>query len=250
MLVLEKKFWFKTATVVLDDAEALKAARENMFDRLTIITHSQLSLPGFSCKKKTTGIIPIGDSIEGVIARFEPRRRSEVRKAERDGRLRVIVPDDDREGGVRLYREFEQSIGRIPYPASAHKGTLLACAYLDGRAVSGILFYPSAPIMRIRHLFSARIEARSSAERTQISIATRRLVVEICRWGIEHGRKGLDLNSINAEDPRVRSIAQFKMGFNPVLIPEYTYVRRSFSYNIAEYIMSILLTAKRKLKWV
>lgn len=237
MIIRGKKLWFSTALVILsaDEARAIAGKRE-YFDFVQIIGHEQLDISGFSCKQKTTGIVDL-TSADAVLAGFNKTTRNEIARTYRETGLSFGHHDAITDAGYELYAAFERTAGRKPYARARLSGCMEFLGYDGGVLVSGMFVYPSEPIMRIRSIFSARRAATEHHSRQRIGYASRRLMFDVCTWGIEHGRTGLDLASLNFDNPKTRSISEFKSGFSPRIVPEYHYAYRSFPYRCAEYIM-------------
>ncbi|MDP2947297.1 MAG: hypothetical protein Q8N88_04215 [Nanoarchaeota archaeon] len=76
-----------------------------------------------------------------------------------------------------------------------------------------------------------------------ISIATRRLVYEVCKYGKEHNYKLFDLGSMPADlkDKKKAGIAAFKGSFGGTLEDEYTYTYKSKLYKFFEKLVGVKL---------
>ena len=240
MVIEEKKLFFKTALVVLDDNAAEKVSTRSDLNRIIVVSHSRLSLPKFSLiKSGKTGLINLKKTDEEILASFNKTTRNEIRKTENTPELKFIseAPFEEAYG---LYASFERAISRTPFPKSALASCTAFLAYERDTPVSGIFVYPSKPILRIRSIFSKRVSVKDYEGYKRLSNAGRRLIYEVCLWGKRNGREGLDLSSINLENTETKNIATFKMAFNPDVVPEYTYSRTSWLYRVAEMAMGIL----------
>ncbi|MEK7509179.1 MAG: hypothetical protein AAB605_00525 [Patescibacteria group bacterium] len=225
-MIFEKNiFGLRSVRVVLDDDEAMRAAKSKRYARLEIISHTKLDFPGFIVQEKQTGLIDLRGSPEEVLATFNKTTRNEIARTFADPQFNfrtfTELPDDIH----ALYEEFERKLGHdTPFSKEALKGCIAFGAYYERELLAGIYVFPSAPIARIRAIFSRRSEHSHL-----VSFASRRLVYEICRWGIAEGRSAIDLARVITEEG-----SNFKMSFNPRIIPEYVYRRASSVYAFLE----------------
>ena len=240
MRIIKRRGPFRTIDVFLEDVsfdEVRKLQKE--YQCVSILTHAPLSgMEGFRLRQKKTPNIYLSDGPEAVLSRFRDTVRNEVHRTERIDGFEVRVPDPDRDAPYRVYRDFEFSQGRAPISKEEFSRFICAGAYLDGRFISGITFFQSNDKIRIRSIFSLRMDAKGSEDKElykTVGFASKRLMFDICRYGIEHGAKVVDLASINLVDPEKEPIARFKSGFGALIEDEYQYiwiapVFRSFSW--------------------
>ena len=224
-MIYEKNFFgLRSARVVLDDDVALSAARSGRYARLEIISHHNLDLPGFTIQFKQTGLIDLKGSLGEVLAKFNKTTRNEIARTMNDTRFCFRMFSGLPKDIHVLYEEFERTLGHeTPFPKEALQGCISFGAYHDEKLIAGIYIFPSTPIARIRAIFSRRSKG------SKVSFASRRLVYEICRWGLENGRTAIDLaRVVTNEGPN------FKMSFNPRVVPEYVYRRTTGVYAFLE----------------
>jgi hypothetical protein len=235
MVIEERKWGFRSALVILDDEEARRLASQDAHSRIIVVSHHHLNLPGFSVREKQTGVIDLDAPLEGVRSRFSKTVRNEVSKTERDARFTFRTEEQNiPEDAYALYAASEKVRGRRPFPRRMYAGAVWALGYYDSELLAGIALYPSAPVARIRSIFSKRLLTHDHDLYNRIGQASRRLMLELCRWGIEHGRTGIDLASVNTADEDKAGITAYKLSFAPRLIPEYTYTRRTRLYALLE----------------
>ena len=125
----------------------------------------------------------------------------------------------------------------MPFPRATFEGCREVLVLYKNELLSGIFVFDSKPIARIRSIFSKRGTASDHSEYQRIGYASRRAMYEVCVWGSNSGRTGIDLASVNSMDESKRGISDFKMSFNPVIVPEYTYTYRSVLYAFFEALM-------------
>lgn len=236
MVIYENKWGFTTARVILDD-EAARTLCDRGLSRLIVVTLHRLDLPGFTVKEKDTGIIDLGTSVDDVKASFGKTVRNEISRTERDDQFRFVTtegpfPDD----AYEQYVAFERARGAKPFGKDTFDGLVFVRGYYGGKLLACISAFPSKPVARIRSIFSARHEAVDDETYTRIGYASKRAMLELCRWGIEHERSGIDLASINMHEDAKSGIAAYKRSFSPRMVKEYTYTKRSGIYAFFERI--------------
>ena len=227
MRIEERKGPFKTLDILHEEPTAVEVdALRKRYGRVGILSHRPLELsPGYRLKQKKTPNIYLQDPMETIFSRFRDTFRNEIRRSERLPDFSVVTPDDHREEIYRLYRAFEIAQKRAPYSKKHIDHFLAASAYYKGRLISCVLFFLSGNKMRVRSIFSSRLEAKDADRELYqiIGYATKRLIYEICKYGKEHGAVLLDLASINLTNPEREPIARFKSGFGGLIEDEYQY---------------------------
>jgi len=207
------------------------------YARVTILAHHPVAgTQGFRLRQKKTPNIYVTDGLDAVFSRFRDTVRNEIHRTERIEGFEIRLPDTADET-YQMYRSFEFAQGRAPISRSAFARFVCAAAYLNDQPISGITFFQSGDIIRIRSIFSRRLNAKEMEDTEMyktIGFASKRLIYEICRYGIEHGATLVDLASINLTDPDKEPIARFKSGFGAVIEDEYQYIWVSPIFSLAE----------------
>lgn len=239
MILRTKKFFFSKVLVILNSGEAKEVARERRkFDFIEIVSLERLELRDFKVREKTTGVIDLRRTEEELLASFGYESRHKIRKSEEVDGLRFVSEDSNFDEAYAMYREFQKARGEKPYPRLRFKGSLLFSAYVRDRMISAVFVYPSQPCLRVNFIFSARYVENNKEIYRVISIASRRVIFEICRWGMRQARTGLDLASINMNDKAKSGLREFKTSFTPEIVPEYTYVYAGKRYRYFEKLNS------------
>src|SRR5207244_4388578 len=101
----------------------------------------------------------------------------------------------------KLYAEFERAQGRVPVERSEMCLYRLFSAHYRGQLVSAVYVTEGRELLRIRSIFSRRLETDDQDLRKVISNASRRVMWEVCRWGMANGFIGVDLASVNFGNP-------------------------------------------------
>lgn len=242
MIVLDKKFIFNAARIVLEDDKISQYLDRKKYQRIVIISYQKLALgDDFQVNRKLTPIIHLDQELDNIFANFNDTTRNEIRKTFKNEELKFVAEDKNFDEIYELYKKFEYSQGRVPFSQKAMKDYLAFTAYYQNKLVSLILCFNSFPYLRARSICSKRLETQDREKYKIISNAGRRLVYEVCRYGQQRGYKLFDLGSINLEDKQKEGVAGFKSCFGGQLENEYTYTYKSKLYNFFEKFVAVKL---------
>ncbi len=244
MRILKQKGPFKSIEIFFEDLP-LQEIRQicKTHSHVTVLSHHSIDgISNFRLRQKKTPNIYVREGAEVVFSRFRDTVRNEIHRTERIDNFEVRLPDTDTDAVYEMYRLFEFAQKRAPISRLDFSQYICASAYVDGRPISAITFFQSGDVLRVRSIFSLRLNAKSLEDRELykvIGFASKRLIYEICRYAILCAAKVVDLASINLIDPEKESIARFKSGFGAVIEDEYQYIYSSSFYTIAEKIVGL-----------
>ena len=234
MILESKKLFFRTVFAVLEDGKINELINSKKFSSIIIISHKKLALPGFRTKIKTTSVINLNEPEEEIFRKFNDTTRNEIRKTYKLPNINITVDDKKFNEAYHLYTNFEYSQNRIPFSKNNLADCMVFSASFKGDMVSGIFVDVGENDLRIRYIFSKRLETEDKELYRTIAYATRRLMWEICLWGKANDFNSLDLASVNFKNPNVSNITKFKMSFGGEVINEYTYTYKSAAYYFLE----------------
>jgi lipid II:glycine glycyltransferase (peptidoglycan interpeptide bridge formation enzyme) len=246
MMVTEKRFGFRKAFVMHDTDLALQVVRDkHRYARIQIISFSPLELPGFRMRRRRTGVIKLGASIEEVFASFDRTTRNNIHRAGRDPGLRFQFSPTVTEDGYSLVARFVRARGLTPHSRSYYEGCVEFLAYADDKPVSGVFLFPNTPIGLLGAVFSKRHEDCSVTEYKRISYASKRLMADVCEWGISHGMTEIDMGGLNLDATEKAGIASSKMAYSPIVAEQYVYTYDSPIFRIGERLMATYRATQR-----
>lgn len=246
MMQIKKDYFFKTVNYILDvpDTKELKKV-SGKASRIMVLSYYPINLPGWKIKIKDTTVIDLGGGVEKVFSQFNHTARNEIKKTEKISGLIIKVDEKFSEEGYKIYCEHEIFQGRAPLPRKDFFGCLFFNAILNNEVISVITVFPCKQIMRIKTISSKRLSSVNDKERIKIiGSASRRLIWEICLYGIKHNKKGVDLAYINLSDSTKQGITQFKMSFGGSIVKEYAYFYESLVYRIFKKLVPFRLFLK------
>lgn len=248
-MVEQYRFGLRKAFVPIDTDCAMHVARnKHRYFRIQIISHVPLDLPDFKLKRRRTGIIKLGKTIEEVIGSFDRTTRNNIHRADRDSGLRFQINTTVTDSGYDLFKRFLRVRGLTPYARSYYSGCVEFLAYADGVAVSGVWIFPSTPMGLLASVFSTRHEDCSAADYKRIGYASKRLMANVCGWGIEHGMSEIDMGGLNLDESEKAGIAHSKLAFGPIVTEQYVYSYSSPIFKVLERYMAKFRAGQRWLR--
>lgn len=210
------------------------------YARVHIYAYEALNLPGFRLiREKRTPVIPVAGKDSGeILGGFRDTTRNEVRRtfAMPEVAFSIEVPSTEL---CDFYAAATRSQGRIPQKCGLFRDARFAVARKEGVVIAAISFVPAKPIVKILTISSLRRESADPQERNLIGFATKRLVYELCVFGVREGYEGVDLAYVNVDDPAKKGITDFKMGFGGDVRHEWQYERITSIIRLVRYLQHI-----------
>jgi len=234
MVIEKKKLFFNTIKIILDDSEASRAIQSKKYSYINIFSYDKVDWPGFYVIEKTTALIDLQKEEADIFKNFSDTTRNEIRRTYKNENLKFLFNESPTDDSYKFYKDFEYLQGRVPVSKEALMGIKCFSAYYGGNFISAIYVIDQYPYLRIRSIFSKRLEAEDKELYKIISNASRRLVWEICQWGRKNNFKSLDMASVNFNNPKTANITKFKMSFGGEVVSEYTYEYKSEMFKIFE----------------
>lgn len=225
MIFKRKKFIFNIIRFILEPWPDLNELK-NKYSAIYILSYDRKELPEFSVKEKDTPVIYLNQSIDEIFSGFNSTTRNEIRKTFDDKipGLKFVSNDSDLKSNYNLSVDFEKSQGRRPDDINQYMGCKIFSAYYNNELISSIVCFDNSKVLRAKVICSKRLKTDSRELYKIISYSSRRLMYEICQYGIANGYELYDLGSVNFKK---ESLAKFKMSFTNNLIKEYTYTYES-----------------------
>lgn len=215
---------------------------QNHYSRISVLSHHpQPALEHLFIRKKKTPLIDLHGTPDEIFKRFRDTVRNEIRRTYKLPSLEIRVCASSYTDAYEMYAAFEYAQNRIPISKNEFCQYTLAVAYLNGVCISGITFFQSNNIARIRSIFSKRLNSSELDQETYkiIGYASKRLMYEVCLYARDAGDHAFDLASINLNDPNKASIAAYKMGFGATIVDEYHYQWKSGTFRFMEKLTKI-----------
>lgn len=241
MLIEHKRPVLSSARIILDDELLRRAMRDKSYAYVTAISHHRFDFgPGVSVKPKKTIVVHLGGMTpEKLLQTFNETSRNEIRRTFSMADL-AIRRDTNLDVAYDLYARFERAQGRTPQHKESFLKSRIWCAYLDGRIISAIACYDSKPILRVRAIYSTRLWEKDKNRYALTGFITRRLVYEICAYGIKNGYTGVDMGAANFKDSTKQGVTKFKSSFGGEVVDEYTYTYKSKLFRFIKLISRLL----------
>lgn len=246
MILEDRKLFFHTTFLIFEDEKVLETFGLSKYSSVVAISRTDFEELSKFKRTKTTSVISLKDSLEDIFRSFNDTTRNEIRKTEKTPDLNFAREDKDTSSIYDLYKKFERAQGRVPFPRSNMKDCIIFSAYFKGELISSIYVDKGGKDLRLRYVFSKRLDVAPGHELYKIiSNSTRRLVWEIIIWGKENDFAALDMATVNMTDKDKEGITKFKMSFGGELMPEYTYIYKSKLFSFFERIASLRNKVKK-----
>jgi hypothetical protein len=242
MIFKKKKIFWKIIRFILEPLPNIEELK-NKYSVIYILSYDKYELPGFSVKKKDTPVIYLNKSIDEIMSGFNSTTRNEIRKTfdNKIPDLKFIDDDRDLTNNYRLSEEFEKFQGRKPDSIEAYNDCKVFSAYYKDQLIANIICFDTGRVLRAKVICSKRLETDDKELYRIVSYAGRRLMYNVCKYGLDNGYKMYDLGSVNFDK---KNLAKFKMNFTQDLIAEYTYTYRAPWLKIIEKLRSLIKKIK------
>ncbi|HEY4504790.1 MAG TPA: hypothetical protein VJI73_03385 [Candidatus Paceibacterota bacterium] len=223
---------FNTLRVIYEGEDLDAIILQRSYSYVTVVSPRPLDLQtkGFELNKKDVAVIDIREGLEKIMQNFKDTTRNEIRQTFKIDNLYFEIlqspSQSDFEETYNLYSDFEKGQGRKPWKKEKFKELGIVRAKLKNSLIAGVFFYDLKPTLLVAQIFSTRILTDDKDVQRIISKSTRRLVYELCSYGVNNGYTKVNLSSVNFSTKQKANVAQFKMFFNPKIETEYTYIRR------------------------
>ena len=221
MIFKKRKLFFNIIRYILEPLPNI-ADLKKTYSIIYILSYEKYDLPGFSLKYKQTPVIYLNSDIDMVMSKFNSTTRNEIRKTFDDKipGLKFIDNDVDLKNNYLLSVEFEKTQHRKPDSIKEYQGCKIFSSYYNDRLIANIICFDTGQVLRAKVICSKRLGVDNPEMQRMISYAGRRLMYNVCEYGIDNKYQMYDLGSVNFDK---KNLAKFKMNFTNDLIDEYTY---------------------------
>lgn len=178
---------------------------------------------------KTSVIYLTNINIDEIFKKFNKTTRNEINKTYTMSNINFKIPSNDYLNFYLLYQEFENNKKRLKFLPSLSQikdNSKLFCAYYQNTMISAILCFDDGKRLRANIICSKRLSDQNSEIKKLSGYATRRLIYEICNYGIKNKYLFFDLGGICTNENDIKySITKFKLGFGGKIINTYNYYK-------------------------
>lgn len=203
------------------------------YDYIYIVSYGYcIDINGFTRLDKKTAIIDLSQDIKTIYDKFNDTTRNEINKTFNNDKLTFVPMHSWPKHVYKTYYHFERSQGRHPLLLREFSKYIIFAAFYKDSLLAYVTCFEDNNIIRIANIGSIRTTQIDNETKKLISNSTRRLVYEMCKFGIEQKYDFLDLGIVNLTDESKKGIAFFKMGFNRSLIDTYLYRFSTIRFNL------------------
>lgn len=195
------------------------------------VCYGSCNAPTFETVSKYACVIDLSAGPDAAFSRFHNTSRNEVRRSEKIATLRFRFGiDGEFDDYFSFYRTCEHARGWFPVPEGELRSSVLCTAFFDGEPISGMSAYSDGDRLRVGRIFSMKkVKYDERLNNLVYGCAAKRIVFELCRYGVMHGFGTLDLGGLDPHDPAKAGITKFKLSMGgqvaPVTIARYANAR-------------------------
>ncbi|HBD95955.1 MAG: hypothetical protein UX41_C0011G0006 [Candidatus Collierbacteria bacterium GW2011_GWE1_46_18] len=213
-------------------------------DQSQIISYKNMATDQVKLVSKTP-IIRLNKPINNIYANFNKTTRNEINRSQSVKELLFEIDSKSYDDFYNLYLDFEKRknrLSQIPKLNDLRNNSRLFIARYKGKCISAILCYDDQRMFRANIICSVRLQDDDKDLNKIISYSSRRLIYEICDFGIKNNYKFFDLGEI-CEDiySDVYNITKFKLNFSNELVESIHYYK---IYNPILKILALILNKK------
>jgi hypothetical protein len=193
---------------------------KNEFDYSFIISYGGFEDEDYELVNKQAGLIDLSSGIESAFSGFQATCRKQVRQANKNSELAFHFGVKEFCPFYEFYTECEKERGWFPIPPDELKNSLVIYATYKHEPIAGMSCYSSGKRLRLGRIFSKRRSTAFDNDRkVMFSMASRRIVFDFCKYGVEGGFSTLDMGGIDIERGEKSGIGDFKMSFGCKIVP-------------------------------
>ena len=206
-----------------------------------IVSYGDFSDKDYQVTAKNSCIINLKKDIEQVLAGFSPTSRNEVRRADNihelefHSSLKNFVFDEY----YKFHSSCEHDRDWFPVPPEELKQSLVFSATHDGVLIAGMSCYTHENRIRVGRIYSNKRSKQSDILTNLVyGVASKRIVFEICKYGIANNFSTLDLGGVDLSAPEKSGITKFKLSLGGEVVP----------VKLARYTSSKFAEAEKQIK--
>lgn len=206
--------------IILESAtpETTRSLKDG-FDYSFIVAMNQFLDESYSVVDKKSCLIDLSRDIDSIISAFNSTSRNEYRRSERINGLRFHSSITAFDEYYEFYAGCEKDRDWFPVPPSELAGSIVFSASYEGDLISGMSCYGHGNRLRVGRIYSNKRSKKSEIlNNTLYGSAAKRIIVEICKYGIEHGYQSLDLGGVDLSAGAKSGITQFKLSFGGEIV--------------------------------
>jgi hypothetical protein len=171
---------------------------------------------------KNSCLINLEKDIDQVLAGFNPTSRNEVRRAEKITELKfhTTLNDFDFDEYYKFHTSCEHDRNWFPVPPEELKQSIVFSATHNGILIAGMSCYTHENRIRVGRIYSNKRSKQSNILTNLVyGVASKRIVFEICKYGITNNFSTLDLGGVDLNTPEKSGITKFKLSLGGEVVP-------------------------------
>lgn len=194
------------------------------YDYIYLAIYKRINDDNFYLLEKKTPVIKLTRPLNNIYRSFNNTTRIEINRTKKNEDLSFVCNDKNLDEAWMMNANFEKSKGWTPIRKDELKHSKIFSAYYQDKMIALITTFCNDGVIRVGQISSVRILGHELEFPTKYtSFCTRRIVYEMCKYGIDKGFELLDLGVVNLTDPAKAGISRFKMSFKGEIVDTFIY---------------------------
>jgi hypothetical protein len=189
------------------------------YDYSFVISYGDFQSGNYDLINKNSVIIDLRKGMDDVFSRFNSTARKHIRRFEKIPELTFHNFIHDQSGFYEFYTKCEKSRNWFPIPQEELMTSIVFYVNYKGNYLSGISAYTHQNKIRLGRIFSLRNESQIENSNLIFGVAAKKIVHELCIYGIENNFDTLDLGGIDLSSEQKSGISEFKLSFSDKIVP-------------------------------
>lgn len=199
-------------TIVESATHETTSSLKDGFDYSFVVAMKEFSDDSYVVVGKKSCLIDLSKDIDSIINAFSSTSRNEYRRSEKISGLEFHSSVTDFDNYYKFYTACEKDRNWFPVPPEELKASIVFSATYEGQPISGMSCYGHGQRLRVGRIYSNKRSRKNEIlNNTLYGSAAKRIVVEICKYGMLHGYKSLDLGGVDLTLGEKSGITQFKL---------------------------------------
>ncbi len=183
------------------------------YDYSFIISYGGFQDTEYETIEKNALLLNLNKGIDNLFSEFNATARKQIRRSEKIEGLKFHYSIDNFDPFYKFYTDCEHDRGWFPVPESEIKHSVVIYCSYNEVPISGISGYVHGNRMRLGRIFSVRRSIQMEQPNLIYGCASKRIVFDFCKYGVERGYESLDLGGVDLDIAAKSGISDFKLSF-------------------------------------
>lgn len=227
--------------MLVDDSNNQITTELKKDDYSFVVSYGNFEDEEYQVVEKNACIIDLTKGIDDVFAKFNPTSRNEVRRADKIPEMvfHSSLENFDFDTYYAFHTDCEKDRNWFPVPPEELRQSIVFSVTFNNILIAGMSCYAHANRLRVGRIYSNKRSHQSGVLTNLVyGVASKRIVFEICKYGIAHNFSTLDLGGVDLSTPEKSGITKFKLSLGGEVVP----------VKLARYTSSKFAKAEKQIK--